>query len=302
MVYLVLILLIVTIFCMIRLFALKKEIRKITTQLQNYTNRKSDKKVDMALIDKDIEKLGVEINKIMDLYVAENRKRVQFEMEQKQLIANMSHDLRTPLTSILGYIQMAEDQAIAKDERERFLSIAKERANRLEVLLKEFFDLSVIESSDYQLDVERINLRNTLMDTLLSFYERFQEKGLEPTIHLPDEDIFIMTDESAVQRVIENLLSNAVKHSHGNIMVRLEAEDSTAKLIISNDVQSVTVKDVEKMFDRFYQADQSRTSNSTGLGLSIVKSLMDKMNGTLNSQLKDDHLSITCKWKTIQLK
>ena len=298
MVYLVLTLLIVTIFCMIRLFTLKKEIRKISTQLQNYTNRKSDKKVDMALIDKDIEKLGVEINKVMDLYVAENRKRVQFEMEQKQLIANMSHDLRTPLTSILGYIQMAEDRDIAMDEREKFLSIAKERANRLEVLLKEFFDLSVIESADYQLNADRINLRNILMDTIISFYERFQEKNLEPSIHLPDEDIFIMSDKSAVQRVIENLLSNAVKHSIGNIMVRLEAENSTAKLIISNNVQFVTAKDVEKMFDRFYKADQSRTSNSTGLGLSIVKSLMDKMNGTIDSQLIDDHLSITCKWKT----
>lgn len=298
MVYLVLTLLIVTIFCMIRLFTLKKEIRKISTQLQNYTNRKSDKKVDMALIDKDIEKLGVEINKVMDLYVAENRKRVQFEMEQKQLIANMSHDLRTPLTSILGYIQMAEDRDIAMDEREKFLSIAKERANRLEVLLKEFFDLSVIESADYQLNADRINLRNILMDTIMSFYERFQEKNLEPSIHLPDEDIFIMSDKSAVQRVIENLLSNAVKNSIGNIMVRLEAENSTAKLIISNNVQFVTAKDVEKMFDRFYKADQSRTSNSTGLGLSIVKSLMDKMNGTIDSQLIDDHLSITCKWKT----
>lgn len=302
MIYLVLISLIVTIFYMVRLFLLKKEIGKITTQLQSYTNRKNDKKVDMALIDKDIEKLGVEINKVIDLYVAENRKRIQFEMEQKQLIANMSHDLRTPLTSILGYIQMAEDQAISTNEREKFLTIAKERANRLEILLKEFFDLSVIESSDYTLKLKRINLRNILMDTLMSFYERFQEKSLEPTIHLPDEDIFIMADESAVQRVIENLLSNAVKHSNGKIKVLLETEESTAKLIISNNVQSITVKDVERMFDRFYKGDQSRTSNSTGLGLSIVKSLMDKMNGTIDNQLKDDNLSITCKWKTIRMR
>lgn len=302
MIYLVLISLIVTIFYMVRLFLLKKEIGKITTQLQSYTNRKNDKKVDMALIDKDIEKLGVEINKVIDLYVAENRKRIQFEMEQKQLIANMSHDLRTPLTSILGYIQMAEDQAISTNEREKFLTIAKERANRLEILLKEFFDLSVIESSDYTLKLKRINLRNILMDTLMSFYERFQEKSLEPTIHLPDEDIFIMADESAVQRVIENLLSNAVKHSNGKIKVLLETEESTAKLIISNNVQSITDKDVERMFDRFYKGDQSRTSNSTGLGLSIVKSLMDKMNGTIDNQLKDDNLSITCKWKTIRMR
>src|SRR5699024_4169448 len=108
MVYLTLILFLVTVFLLTRLFALKKEVKKISKQLQSYNKRKTNKKIDMALFDKDIENLGLEINKLIDLYVTENRERIQFEHEQQQAIANMSHDLRTPLTSILGYIQLAE--------------------------------------------------------------------------------------------------------------------------------------------------------------------------------------------------
>src|SRR5699024_8768661 len=110
MLYITIMIFLVTVFLITRLFAWKKEVKKITKQLQSYNNRKTNKKIDMALFDKDIENLGMEINRLIDLYVTENRKRVHFEHEQQQTIANMSHDLRTPLTSILGYIQLTESK------------------------------------------------------------------------------------------------------------------------------------------------------------------------------------------------
>src|SRR5699024_2081066 len=118
----------VTVFLITRLFALKKEVKKISRQLQTYNHRQTNKKIDMTLLDKDIEDLGLEINKLIDLYVAENRKRVHFEQEQQQAIANMTHDLRTPLTSILGYIQMAEAEDVSDNEQKELLSIAHNRA------------------------------------------------------------------------------------------------------------------------------------------------------------------------------
>jgi len=283
-----------------RLFALKKEVKKISKQLEKYNDRKTNKKIEMALFDKNMEKLGLEINKLIDLYVAENRKRIRYENEQKQAIANMSHDLRTPLTSILGYIQMAEEEDVTADERKELLSIANKRAKRLETLLKDFFELSIIESTDHHLKSEQINLRNLTIDVLISFYDRFQEINMEPTIHIPEKDVFIIADESAVTRVIENLLSNAIVHSDGNIIISLEEQGSTVKLSVRNDAYSLTDEDARLIFDRFYKADRSRSGKSTGLGLSIVKSFMEKMSGKVTGHLNEGQLIIICEWKAAE--
>lgn len=298
MIYLAVIQLIIIVFFLIRFFSQKIEVKKITQQLQIYNNRISNKKIDMALIDKDIEKLGLEINKLIDLYVTENRLRIRFEDEHKQAIANMSHDLRTPLTSILGYIQMAQVDEVTEYERTELLTIAKNRANRLKTLLDEFFELSVIESTDYLLKSESINIKNVTIDILMGFYDRFNKKHIEPILQLPENDVFIVADESATTRVIENLISNAITHSDGNIIIHLEEKDAKVRLIVKNQTHSLTEETVRHIFDRFYTADQSRTGKSTGLGLSIVKSLMEKMNGTITRQLHDGQLSLICEWIT----
>lgn|SRR5690625_3379027 len=300
MLYITIIIFSVTVFLFTRLFAFKKEVKKMRMQLKNYNNRMTNKKIGMALLDKNIENLALEINRLIDLYVTENRKRIHFEQEQQQAIANISHDLRTPLTSILGYIQMAEATDIPDEERKELLTIAKSRAKRLETLLNDFFDLSVIESADHHLTSDQINIRNVAIDVLINFYDRFNEKNMEPIIHMPEHDVIIISDESAVTRVIENLISNAITHSDGNIIISLEEKDSKARLTVKNDTHSLTEKDVKRMFDRFYMADQSRLGNSTGLGLSIVKSFMEKMNGKIIGQLNDGQLSIVCEWRIVK--
>ncbi|WP_245844172.1 sensor histidine kinase [Oceanobacillus rekensis] len=251
----------------------------------------------MALFDKDMEKLGEEINQLIDLYVQEKKEKMRFENELKQAVANMSHDLRTPLTSILGYIQLAESDTITADESKQYLAIANKRAKRLETLLNGFFELSVIESTDYQLKSERININNLVLDVLMSFYDRFNEKNMEPIINIPEDNIFIISDGSAVTRVIENLISNALTHSSGNISITLEQQESTAILTVKNNALNLTEKDVELFFDRFYMVDQNRSGKSTGLGLSIVKSLMLKMGGNITATLEKGQLSIVCRWK-----
>ena len=291
---------IIAVLLLTRLFALKKEVKKISKQLEKYNDRKTNKKIEMALFDKNMEKLGLEINKLIDLYVAENRKRIRYENEQKQAIANMSHDLRTQLTSILGYIQMAEEEDVTADERKELLSIANKRAKRLETLLKDFFELSIIESTDHHLKSEQINLRNLTIDVLISYYDRFQEINMEQTIHIPEKDVFIIADESAVTRVIENLLSNAIVHSDGNIIISLEEQGSTVKLSVRNDAYSLTDEDARLIFDRFYKADRSRSGKSTGLGLSIVKSFMEKMSGKVTGHLNEAQLIIICEWKAAE--
>lgn len=293
------ILLIICVILLSRLFSVKKEIRKIRQQLHDYNNRETNQKIEMLFVDRDLEDLGVEINRLIDLFVAANRDKIRFESEQKQAIANISHDLRTPLTSILGFLQMAQSTHVSEEEKAEYLMIAKQRAKRLETLLNDFFELSLIESPDYQLESKRINLKQVTIDTLISFYDLFNQHHIEPTIDLPDHDIFIMADLSAVTRIIENLLSNAVIHSDGNLTISLRESNSTVHLMISNDAHHLTEQDVTHLLDRFYMADQSRSGKSTGLGLSIVKSLLEKMGGHIKISLNHGNLSITCEWTSV---
>lgn len=297
MLYLSIIISIVAAFLFIRLSSLKKEVKKISRQLEIYNSRKTNKKIDMALLDQDIEKLGLEINKLIDLHVKESGEKIRFENEQKQAVANMSHDLRTPLTSILGYIQLAEANGVSDEEQNEYLAIAKKRAKRLESLLNDFFELSVIESKDNHLKLERINIRNLTIDVLMSFYDRFNDKNIEPIINMPENDVYISADESAITRVIENLCSNAISHSDGHVIISLEEKESTVRLTVKNDAPALTQEDVDHIFDRFYMADVSRSGKRTGLGLSIVKSFMEKMNGSVTGHLKDGQLAIVCEWK-----
>lgn len=297
MLVIIILLSIFIIFLLTRLFVLKNEIKNLTKQLQAYNKRLTNKKMNMALLDTSLERLSTEINQLIDLHVMENRKRVQFETEQRQAVANMSHDLRTPLTSIIGYIQMAQSRDGGKKEREELLAIALKKAKRLETLLNDFFELSIIESPEYELKWEKVNMRRVLTETLISFYERFVKKGIEPILDIGEKDIFIHADRSSVNRVIENLLSNALKHGDGNIVVRLEEDRGKVRIVVINDAQSLTKEDIPRLFDRFYMADMSRSGKSGGLGLSIVKSLMDKMNGKIEASLENGQFSIICEWE-----
>lgn len=283
------------VFSTFQLMALKRELKNIRVQLEAYITGKTDKKIDVVFLNKEIENLGLEINNLIDLYVSENRALIRFKEEQKQTIVNISHDLRTPLTSILGYIQLAENE-VTSEEGKELLKVAKERANRLEVLLKDFFELSIIESSGYQLKSERINIKSFVIERLMNVFDEFNHHGLEPVIEMPDEELYILGDSSAVTRVIDNLLSNAMKYSDGHVLIRLENNQLNVRFIIQNDAKSLKAEDVEHLFDRFYMADRARSGKSTGLGLSIVKSFMEKMNGNVTADLNDGKLTIVCKW------
>ncbi len=294
--YIIIILSLLLIVFLTQLLFIKKQLKNITEQLKNYNMRKTDKKIDITLLNKDIESIASEINNLIDLHIQSNTEKKSAERQLKQAIANMSHDLRTPLTSILGYIQLMEDDGISDEERKQYLRIAKDRTKRLQTLLNDFFELSVIESVDYSLKLENLNIKSIVEETIINLYDKFNEKQIVPNIQMPKEKVSINADESATKRVIENLVSNAIKYSYRNIAIILEKSKTTVDLTISNDAEKLTEKDVELFFDRFYMADQTRSGKGTGLGLSIAKSLMDKMNGKLSAELKDEFLYMKCSW------
>lgn len=280
-----------------RLLLIKRELGRMTEQLRRYNDRATGKKIDLALFDRHIEALASQINRQSDHVVEAEARRRRTENELRQAVANISHDIRTPLTSIFGYIQLLESDRLAPEERAEYVAIVKNRTKRLQALLNDFFELSVIESSDYRLKTERLKMTGLLSDILVGFYDRFNERGLVPTIHLPEEEIIVFADEPAVRRVVENLLVNTVKHAVGQVEIRFDLQRTSAVLTIVNDAKHLTAADVSLLFDRFYTADRTRSASGSGLGLSIAKSLMEKMGGSLDAELVDGRLKMRCAWK-----
>jgi len=289
----------ITLFILIRFILLKKEIRSVTEQLQERHRDEIDKKISLTFFDKDLEKMAKEINVQIDETKKANALKRRTENELKQAISNISHDIRTPMTSILGYIQFLEDDNVPSEIRKEYILIIKNGALRLKVLLEDFFELSVIESADYPLKLESIQLNDLVLEVLVGFYEEFNQKNIQPTINITKDDLRIKADSSAVKRVIENLVTNALKHSTGNVTITLKSTESFIELMISNPVLQLKEEDLYHLFDRFYKADQTRKGKGTGLGLSIAKSLMEKMNGSLSAELKENQLLMKCSWENL---
>ena len=288
---------IVLVYVLTRLYFLKNEIKRTTRQLNELNNNVTAKKLDIHFIDRDFEKLAKEINNQIDLTKKAKAEKRLTENELKQAISYISHDIRTPMTSILGYIQFLESDEITPEMRKEYTSVVKDSASRLKVLLEDYFDLSIIEQTDYPVKIEVIKLNHLILEVLVGFYEEFNKRNLEPTINIPDHDIIIMADPSAVKRVIENLVVNAIRHSSGQVTIQLKKCNASVQLTISNSVIQLSVQDLHHMFDRFYKADQTRTGKGTGLGLPIAKSLMEKMNGSLTAELMENKLFMKCEWE-----
>jgi signal transduction histidine kinase len=296
MLYVMIVAITISVYILTRYYFLKKEIKRATRQLHELTQNVTEKKIDLRFFDRDFEKFAEEINNQIDLTKKAKAEKRLSENELKQAISHISHDIRTPMTSILGYIQFLESDDLAPEMRREYTSIIKNGALRLKTLLEDFFELSIVEQADYPMKIEKINFNELVLEVLLGFYEEFNKRNLEPTVNLPDTDIIIMADPSAVKRVIENLVVNALSHSSGHVAIKLEKCNTSIQLTISNSVNQLSEQDLNHMFDRFYKADQTRSGKGTGLGLPIAKSLMEKMNGSLTAELIDHQLFMKCEW------
>nr|WP_245363415.1 histidine kinase dimerization/phospho-acceptor domain-containing protein [Cohnella thailandensis] len=295
-------------YALYRLYAFKKQLKDLVRQLRRYHRGESGQKLVLDWHDPALEELAAEINRHTELIEQANAEKRRSETELRRAVANISHDLRTPLTSITGYIQLLESGQMTEEEGREAIAVVKNRTIRLKSLLNDFFELSVLDSPDYRLKLERVQLGRILPDILLGFYERMNEKKLRPQFRLAEEPLPATADESAVRRVIENLMLNTLRHAEGAIDVALQRQGEEAVLTIRNAAPHLRGFDLELLFNRFYMADQSRSGSSgggnagtgsggSGLGLSIARGLMEKMDGSLRAEMDGDDLVMTCTWR-----
>lgn len=273
-----------------RIFSMKKQIRDMNRHMEELSLGDTEKKIDISLIDKDISLLASEINKILDRERQLKINLLRKENHLKDSISNISHDLRTPLTTITGYLQILQNADLASEQKDE-VEIALRKAIQLQGLITSFFELSVIDSDDIQPIFSTINYSNLLMDVIAENAVMFENRGINPTVTLPQESVIVSADIDMLRRILQNLFSNAIKYACGDIYITL-GNDTKAVLTIGNSVPNPHDINPLRIFDRFYTSDISRSDGSTGIGLSIVKILVEKMGGEVNATLNADFLEI----------
>ncbi len=275
----IIILLIAVIILALRLFLLRSSIRSISKELENTLSSDYNRQLKIDLSDEALNELAVNINKNLDaqkkLKLKEERSRRQLE----QSVADIAHDLRTPLTVVKGNLQLLDSEALSEKGRQ-YLDVSTKKTEALKNMVDEFFELSVLESDPTPARLETIDLTAFLTEFLIDHEELIRAHSLEPEIQLQEREINVSANRELLQRVFENLISNILKYAHNSFFIKLAENGS---LTVGNKLAGGVTIDTEHIFDRTYRADKARSSGSAGLGLYIAKLLMEKQNGTITA-------------------
>lgn len=277
---------IVVVILIIKLSLIQKSINEICTNLEDHLFNDTNKLIYVSSNDKHIRYLAIKLNSNL-LELRKLKRQYQFgNRELKDAVTNISHDLRTPLTAICGYLDLLKDETKSA-EVARYLGYIGERAEALKALTEELFRYSVIISTKDEMQYENVCINSVLENSIASFYCSLTERKITPIINITEKHIVRHLNKDALSRVFGNIINNAVKYSDGDLDITLSDD---GKIIFCNTAASLDEVQVGKLFDRFYTVEAAR--KSTGLGLAIAKSLVEQMNGTIKANYADSRLSI----------
>ena len=284
-IFLCILLSVIVIVLLAKNYLLKKSMREIYTDFENCLSEDTNVQITVSSGDKTVTRLAKAINLQLTKLRKSKQQYSDGDRELKEAITNISHDLRTPLTAICGYLDLLEKQNHSEDT-ERYIEQIRNRSEVLKQLTEELFRYSIISSTP-ELSYEKVNLCRVLEESLISFEGTMQQAGIQPEIQMPSVPVWRTLDYSAVVRVFGNIINNAIRYSDGDFEVHLE---ENGKITFSNTANKLTTVEVGKLFDRFYTVDTAR--KSTGLGLAIAKTLVEKMNGKIEANIKNKKLNI----------
>ena len=277
---------IAVVFLVLKIVIMQRSMDEICACISEHLSSDTNRLVTVSSSDRHVRHLASEIAKQLAELRRQRRRYTNGDRELKEAVTNISHDLRTPLTAICGYLDLLETEKMTENTK-RYVEQIANRAEVLKSLTEELFRYSVI-SSVSDLSYERVNLGRVLEDTLISFYGAFEQSSITPQISLPNSPVLRTLDKSALSRIFGNIVSNAVKYSDGDFSVTVT---ELGEIAFSNAASRLSSVDVGKLFDRFYTVDSAR--KSTGLGLSIAKLLTERMNGHISASYQNGRLTIT---------
>ena len=290
----------IIIFLITIIIGYKREFRRINKQITENVDEYANIKT--KSVDKDIENLVESINLIFDSrqkIVAEKNKN---EEKIRESISNMSHDLRTPLTSIMGYLQMIKSEKSSEADKKEYMDIVEKRTKSLQQLISSFYDLSRMEGNEYNFNYKKVNLSSILCENIAVFYNDFRNNNIEPIIEIDENVKDIISDDGAINRIFSNLIINMIKHGENFVKITLRQENDVIITEFINKATRLTQENVDKLFDRFYTVDNSRSDKNTGLGLYITRIIVEKLGHSISSKIDNGYLKIEIIWnKNISL-
>lgn len=270
----------------VKIYLLQKAAREIKEAFADRLITDTNILIDISSHDRYMRELANTINIQLRKLRADRHRFQQGDMELKNAVSNISHDLRTPLTAICGYLDLLEQEEKSTTV-ERYIEVIRNRTEILKQLTEELFRYSVIITTEDNMIKEAVEINRVLEESIAAFYVTLNERRIIPNIKMPESKVICYLDGSALARVFSNLLNNAIKYSDGDLDIILS---ETGEIIFANTASGLNEVQVGKLFDRFYTVEAAR--KSTGLGLAIAKTLVEQMNGTISAKYENHRLSI----------
>lgn len=270
----------------VKIYLLKAGMAEIRAELADRLKTDTNTLISVSSNDRQLRLLADDLNRQLRLLRRQRRQYLNGDRELKDAVTNISHDLRTPLTAIFGYLDLLETEEKSENAA-RYTEAIQNRAEVLKQLTEELFRYSLILSAQKPMELAPFCVNDLLEESLASFYAALTKRGITPQINMTEKKIIRAMNKTALLRVFGNILNNAVTYSDGDLKVELL---ETGEIIFSNTARNLNAVQVGKLFNRFFSVETAR--NGAGLGLAISKTLVEQMHGTITAQYHDDVLRI----------
>ena len=269
----------------VKVWLLRRGAKALRLDLSQKLREDTNTLLSLPCRDRELRRLASSLNEELRLLRKERLRYQQGDRELKEAVVNVSHDLRTPLTALSGYVELLKGEALSP-AGQRYLSQIEDRAQAMQAMTEELFRYS-LAAEETALTLEPVDLRAAVEEALLSFYGAFQQKGVVPQLSLPQGPVTRQLDKAALSRVLGNILTNALKYSPGELAVALSPAGG---LTFSNPAPGLDPVSAGRLFHRFYTVESS--AQSTGLGLSIARELTQRLGGTISARWESGRLQV----------
>ena len=283
------ILFLICIFLAVKLYVIKQSIKEIEKSFSKILRTDTNNIIAISSSDKDIKNLTINLNNNLSELRGQKLQYKNGNQELKKIITNISHDLRTPLTAIKGYVDLIEQEKLSNNQK-KYLKVIQKKSNELTELTGQLFEYTKLMDIDVKIKKEECCINEILEETLVSYYSIFKEQNIIPSISICSTKVYKIVNKISIIRVFENILSNVIKYSNGDLKVEMQ-ENGT--ITFSNKATSLDETTVQKIFDRYFSVENAK--ESTGIGLAIAKQLVELNNGSIKAEYVNGYLIIEIK-------